>query len=104
MIPDSDLEALKSFDSRGRIALSAYLRLDTPQRRDSAYDEFIKQMQELVEPGCPHNPADLWQMRTDHEHKRVKQERSDQEGWPRGPRRRLSGWSQLPAACWLGGW
>lgn len=48
MIPDSDLEALQSFDSRGRIALSAYLRLDTPQRRDSAYEEFIQQMQDRL--------------------------------------------------------
>ncbi len=45
MIPDSDLEALQSFDSRGRITLSAYLRLDTPQLRDSACDEFSQQMQ-----------------------------------------------------------
>ncbi len=45
MIPDSDLEVLQSFDGHGSITLSAYLRLDTPQHRESAYNEFIQQMQ-----------------------------------------------------------
>ena len=45
MIPDSDLETLDSFDPRGRIALTAYLRMDTPERRDSAYDDFLRLMQ-----------------------------------------------------------
>ena len=45
MIPDNDLEVLHSFDSRGNITLSAYLRLDTPEHRESAYSEFIQQMQ-----------------------------------------------------------
>jgi hypothetical protein len=44
LIPASDLEVLRSFDSRGRITLSAYLRLDSPQDRASAYDEFMKLM------------------------------------------------------------
>lgn len=44
LIPDSDLAALQSFNSRGRITLSAYLRLDTPQHRDSALDEFLQQI------------------------------------------------------------
>ena len=44
MIPASDLEMLRSFDSNGRITLSAYLCLDTPQRRESAYEEFSEQM------------------------------------------------------------
>jgi hypothetical protein len=45
LIPEIDLKALQSFDSRGNITLTAYLRLDTPERRESAYDEFVQQMQ-----------------------------------------------------------
>jgi hypothetical protein len=45
LIPDSDLAALQSFDSHGCITVSVYLQLDTPKRRDSAYDEFLQQMQ-----------------------------------------------------------
>jgi len=44
LIPDSDLETLQSFNGHGSITLSAYLRLDTPERRKSAYDEFLQQM------------------------------------------------------------
>ena len=42
MIPASDLEVLRSFDSRGRFTLSAYLSLDDPQHRGSAYDELVR--------------------------------------------------------------
>jgi hypothetical protein len=45
LIPDSDIETLDSFDPRGRIALTAYLRMDTPEHRDSAYDDFLRHMQ-----------------------------------------------------------
>lgn len=45
LIPDSDLAALRSFDSRGRITVSAYLRLDSPEHRDCAYEKFVEQMQ-----------------------------------------------------------
>jgi hypothetical protein len=45
LILDSDLEVLRSFDGRGSVTLSAYLCLDTPQRRESAYNEFMQQMQ-----------------------------------------------------------
>ncbi len=45
MIPDNDLEMLQSFKSHGGITLSAYLCLDTPHRRASAYDEFRQQVQ-----------------------------------------------------------
>lgn len=45
MIPDSDLEVLQSFDGHGSITLSAYIRLDTPKHRESAYNEFTQQMQ-----------------------------------------------------------
>jgi len=44
LIPDSDLEALQSFNGHGSITLSAYLRLDTPEHQTSAYDEFVQQM------------------------------------------------------------
>ncbi len=45
MIPERDLELLRSFDSRESVALSVYLRLDTPAYRDSAYDVFLQQVQ-----------------------------------------------------------
>ncbi len=45
MIPKAELNALKAFDSRGSITLSAYLSLDTPEHRDSAYDDFMRKMQ-----------------------------------------------------------
>jgi hypothetical protein len=45
LIPVSELAALQSFDSRGGITVSAYLRLDTPQAYHSAYDEFMHQIQ-----------------------------------------------------------
>ncbi len=45
MIPDHDLEVLRTFDGRGHATLSVYLRLDTPDYRDSAYDFFIQQVQ-----------------------------------------------------------
>lgn len=44
MIPAGDLELLRTFDSRGRITLTAYLSLDTPKRRQSAYDDFVQHM------------------------------------------------------------
>ncbi len=49
MISDSDLEALQSFKGHGNIKLSAYLRLDTPERRESAYSEFMQQMQSRLD-------------------------------------------------------
>jgi hypothetical protein len=53
LIPDSDLEALQSFNGHWSITLSAYLRLDTPERRESAYDEFIQQMKLRLEECVP---------------------------------------------------
>jgi len=53
LIPDSDLEVLQSFNGRGNITVSAYLRLDTPQRRESAYDEFMQKMQAAMEECSP---------------------------------------------------
>jgi hypothetical protein len=49
VIPDSDLEALKSFDTRGSIALSAYLRLDTPEHRATAYERFLQLVQDRLD-------------------------------------------------------
>lgn len=49
LIPERDLERLRSFNSHGNITLSAYLRLDTPQRRESACQEFMNQMQMRLE-------------------------------------------------------
>ena len=53
MIPDSDLEALQSFNGHGSITLSAYLRLDTPERCDSAYDKFVQQIELRLEECVP---------------------------------------------------
>ena len=53
LIPAADLVALQSFDSRGGVTLSAYLRLDTHQRREAAYEEFVRQMQAHLTECCP---------------------------------------------------
>ena len=55
MIPGSDLETLQSFNSHGSTTLSAYLRLDTPERRKSVYDEFKQQMKLKLDE-CGHEP------------------------------------------------
>ena len=50
MIPAGDLETLKSFESDGHLVLSVYLRLDSPQSRESAYADFVDRVQtELAE-------------------------------------------------------
>jgi hypothetical protein len=49
LIPASELEVLRSFNGHGRIVLSAYLSLDTPERRQSAYDDFAQHMQARLE-------------------------------------------------------
>lgn len=55
MIPENDLRVLRSFNGHGRILLSAYLRLDSPERRQAAYDEFLQQMKTHLEE-CSHRP------------------------------------------------
>ena len=55
MIPDNDLETLQSFNGHGSTTLSAYLRLDTPERRKSVFDEFEQQMKKKLEE-CGHKP------------------------------------------------
>lgn len=45
VIPDRDLDILRSFNGRGQYTLSAYLRLDTSALRDTAYQDFVQEMQ-----------------------------------------------------------
>jgi hypothetical protein len=49
LIPASELEVLRSFNGHGRSVLSAYLCLDTPKHRESAYDDFVQHMQVRLE-------------------------------------------------------
>jgi len=49
LIPNRDLEVLQSFDSRGKITVSAYVRMDTPEHRESAVSEFVQQMQSRLD-------------------------------------------------------
>jgi hypothetical protein len=53
LISSHDLDVLTSFNGQGNITLSAYLRLDTPQRRESAYSEFMELMQESINDCSP---------------------------------------------------
>ena len=45
MIPDGDVEALKSFKSDGHLVLSVYLPFDTPQPWETVHDEFVRQVE-----------------------------------------------------------
>jgi len=49
LIPDSDLAVLQSFNGHGSFTLSAYLRLDSPEHRESAEHEFMEQMKSQLE-------------------------------------------------------
>ena len=49
MIPDRDLEILKSFNGRGNITLTAYLQLDTQEHRERAYSDFTRLAQKRLE-------------------------------------------------------
>jgi hypothetical protein len=49
LISPADLEILQSFKSNGHVTLSAYLRLDTPKNRESAYDDFVLHMRTCLE-------------------------------------------------------
>jgi hypothetical protein len=66
LIPDRDLKTLQSFNSHGRITLSAYLRLDTPKYRDSALREFKSQMISRLEE-CKPNPECREALKEDQE-------------------------------------
>ncbi len=45
LIPDKDLQTLESFESHGHVTVSAYLPMDTPRQRESAYADFMREMQ-----------------------------------------------------------
>jgi len=49
LIPERDLELLESFNGHGHVVLSAYLQLDTPQNRQAAYEEFLRQARARLE-------------------------------------------------------
>jgi hypothetical protein len=49
LVPPRELEVLRSFDPRGRVTLSAYLRLDSPECRESAYEEFMRRARTCLE-------------------------------------------------------
>jgi hypothetical protein len=49
VIPERDLELLESFNGHGHIVLSAYLQMDTPQHRQAAYEEFLRQARARLE-------------------------------------------------------
>jgi hypothetical protein len=49
VIPDNELKVLESFNGRGHVVLSAYLPLDTPEHRQSAYASFLQLAQKRLE-------------------------------------------------------
>jgi hypothetical protein len=49
LIPDRDLEILKSFNGHGNITLTAYLQLDTKEHREAAYSDFMRLAQKRLE-------------------------------------------------------
>lgn len=53
MLPDSDLKVLKAFNGRGHVTLSAYLRLDTPELRESAYQDFVREVSNCLDDCAP---------------------------------------------------
>lgn len=49
MIPEKELKILESFNGRGNVVLSAYLPLDTPEHRQSAYESFVELARQRLE-------------------------------------------------------
>jgi hypothetical protein len=49
VIPEKELKVLESFNGRGHVVLSAYLPLDTPEHRRSAYPDFLELAQQRLE-------------------------------------------------------
>ncbi|MGQ9598671.1 MAG: hypothetical protein ACUVWZ_04580 [Anaerolineae bacterium] len=49
MISENELNRLKSFHGNGNYALTVYLRLDTPQFRETAYEHFDQAVQACLE-------------------------------------------------------
>lgn len=66
MIPDSELEVLRSFDGHGQTTLSVYLRVDTPQLRESARDRFVAEVQARLDE-CGDQPHCLEALQEDVE-------------------------------------
>jgi hypothetical protein len=48
VIPENELKVLESFNGRGHVVLSAYLPLDTPEHRQSAYPDFLELAQKRL--------------------------------------------------------
>lgn len=55
MIPEKELKILESFNGRGNVVLSAYLPLDTPEHRQSAYASFVELARQRLE-ACGDRP------------------------------------------------
>jgi hypothetical protein len=66
VIPENELKVLQSFNGHGNITLSAYLRLDNRQHRDTAYSEFMERMQESLDE-CGSSPDCLEALQEDME-------------------------------------
>jgi hypothetical protein len=66
VIPDKELKILESFNGRGHVVLSAYLPLNTPEQRKTAYEKFTKLAQQRLE-ACGHRPDCREAMREDIE-------------------------------------
>jgi hypothetical protein len=66
LIPENDLQLLRAFNGHGRTLVSAYLRLDSPEYRQTAYEEFMRQMQTHLE-NCQHQPQCREAVREDME-------------------------------------
>ncbi len=49
IIPAEELEALRRFQGDSHLAVSVYLNLDSPEQRQAAYEEFMRQMQIRLE-------------------------------------------------------
>jgi hypothetical protein len=49
VIPEKELKVLESFNGHGHVVLSAYLPLDTPEHRRSAYSNFLEMAQQRLE-------------------------------------------------------
>ena len=66
MVSGSDLDTLRAFNSHGHVTLSAYLRLDTPQLRESAHQDFVQRMQDRID-DCGPDPKCLEAIKEDIE-------------------------------------
>ncbi len=49
MISENELNQLKSFNGHGSYALTVYLRLDAPQLRETAYEQFDEAVRSCLE-------------------------------------------------------